>query len=354
MRPGRRDRKSGNPARPTAAREPEIRSWNTRAVLQELDARAIPAEKLLARHGFTRAELEDPEGWVPLRRHNAFFGAAVEASGDPAFGFAVGARIPYQATGVIGHCAALSRDVREAWETWGRFSDLVVDDTEYGVRATPEFDAIFFRRPLALLPLPLDGMAFAACVVAGLREMIGPLNPVELLLTGSAPRSSQALLERAFGAPIRFGAEQVELRLPPGTLDKPIRYASAGTRAILVATAERELAKRRGARTADRVRAAILDLGLDRRPTVQAVAAALGTTARTLQRWLSDESLTFSQVLGDTTREAAIDMLRDQELPVADVYRRLGFSSPAAFRRAIRRWTGKTPEELQQPGRAKR
>ena len=346
MSPGRKAGRSASATGPTAAREPEIRSWNTRAVLQELDARTIPAEKLLARHGFTRAELEDPERWVPLRRHNAFFGAAVAASGDPAFGFAVGARIPYQATGVVGHCAALSRDMREAWETWSRFSDLVVDDTEYGVRSTPEFDAIFFRRPPALRPLPLDGQSFAACVVGGLREMIGPLNPVELLLTGPEPRSSRALLEKAFGAPIHYGAEQVELRLPPGTLDRPIRFASPGTRATLVAAAERELAKRRGRRNLDRVRAAILSIGLERRPTAKEVADSLETTVRTLQRWLADESLTFSAVLGDTIHEAAVGMIREQGLPVGDVYRRLGFASRNAFRRAIRRWTGKTPEEL--------
>ncbi len=82
MSPGRKAGKSASATGPKAAREPEIRSWNTRAVLQELDARTIPAEKLLARHGFTRADLEDPERWVPLRRHSAFFGAAVAASGD--------------------------------------------------------------------------------------------------------------------------------------------------------------------------------------------------------------------------------------------------------------------------------
>ena len=145
MSPGTKAGKSASTSGPTAAREPEIRSWNTRAVLLELDLRAIPAEKLLARHGFTRAELEDPEGWVPLRRHNAFFGAAVEASGDPALGFAVGAKIPYQTTGVVGHLLMHSKDAREAWETWSRFSELVVDDTEFGVHSTPEFDAIFFQ-----------------------------------------------------------------------------------------------------------------------------------------------------------------------------------------------------------------
>ncbi len=175
--------------------------------------------------------------------------------------------------------------------------------------------------------------------------MTGPLDPIELLLPGPAP-ASRALLEKAFGAPIRYGADQFELRLPPGTLDRPLRFASASTLAIFVAAAERELAKRKGRRAVDRVRAAILSIGLEPRPTAQEVAGSLETTVRTLQRSLADESLTFSAVLGDTIHEAAVGMIREQGLPVADVYRRLGFSSRNAFRRAIRRWTGKTPEEL--------
>ena len=341
----RNARKLAKSASPPGAREPEIRTWEARAVLQELDARAIPADPLLARHGLTRADLADPEGWIPLRRHSAFFTAAVAASGDPTFGFAVGARIPYQSTGVVGHAASLSRDLREAWETWSRFSDLVVDDTEYGARSTAEFDALFVRRPPALLPLPADGMAFASCVLGVLREIVGPVSPVELVLTGPIS-TSRTLLERVFGAPIRNGADQIELRLPPGTLDRPLRTASASSRAIFVAAAERELAQRKGKRTVDRVRAAIVGLGFERRPTVEDVARALGTTARTLQRWLGDESLTFASVLGNTIREAAIDLLGEKALPVADVARRLGFSSPVAFHRAMHRWTGKSPAEL--------
>ncbi len=314
-------------------------------MLLELDSRAMPADELLARHGFTRAEMEDPEGWLTLRRHNALFTAAVTASGDPAFAFAVGARIPYQSMGVVGHVLALSRDVREAFETWRRYSDLVVDDTEFGVLSTPEFDAIFFRRPPEFLPLPLDGMSFAACILTASTEQIGPVKPVELLLTGPAP-AGRAAVEKAFGAPVRYGAKQVELRLPHGTLDKPLRFSSPSSRAVFLKQAELELAKRRGERTIDRVRAAILTIGLDRRATVKDVASELRTTSRTLQRWLAGESLTFSTVLGDTIREAAIDMLREQRRPVDEVADRLGFSSRRAFHRAILRWAGKTPAEL--------
>ena len=338
--------KSATTGRPTSLRDPQIRSWESRAVLLELDSRSIPAEELLSGCGFTRADLEDPEGWVPLRRHHALFIAAAEASGDPAFAFAVGARIPYQSMGVVGHIAAFSRDVREAFESWARFSDLVVDDTEYGVASAPEFDAIFFRRPPETLPIPLDGMAFATCVLVGLGEMTGPVKPVGLLLTGPAP-ASRAAIQRAFGAPVRYRAERVELRLPRGTLDKPMRYASPSSRAVFVITAELELAKRRGKRTVDRVRAAILVIGLDSRASVEDVARELGTTARTLQRWLVAESLTFSAVLDDTIREAAIDMLQVQGLRVEEVADRLGFSSRRALHRAILRGMGKTPAELQ-------
>ncbi|MEI7704421.1 MAG: AraC family transcriptional regulator ligand-binding domain-containing protein [Deltaproteobacteria bacterium] len=337
--------KSATTGRPTSLRDPQIRSWESRAVLLELDSRSIPAEELLSGCGFTRADLEDPEGWVPLRRHHALFIAAAEASGDPAFAFAVGARIPYQSMGVLGHVFGLSKDVREGFEAWSRFSDLVVDDTEFGILSTPVFDAIFYRRPLELLPLPLDGMSFAGCILAGTNWQFGPLKPVELLLTGPAS-AARAAIEKAFGAPIRYGAKQVEVRLPPGTLDKPLKFSSPSSRAVFVKQAELELAKRRGKGTIDRVRAAILSSGLDSRATVEDVASELGTTARTLQRWLADESLTFSAVFGDAIRDAAIDMLQVQGLPVEEVADRLGFSSRRSLHRAIQRWTGKTPAEL--------
>jgi AraC-like DNA-binding protein len=58
---------------------------------------------------------------------------------------------------------------------------------------------------------------------------------------------------------------------------------------------------------------------------------------------LKAEGVTFEQLLDRVRRRAAIRMIREERLPVKDVAFRLGFSDPAAFSRAFKRWTGASP-----------
>ena len=107
---------------------------------------------------------------------------------------------------------------------------------------------------------------------------------------------------------------------------------------------------RRGASASRRVRAVILQFGFDGSRSIAVVARALGTTARSLQRWLAEESLTFLEVRDSALREAALAMLGDPEIPVSDAAFRLGFSSRRGFHEAVKRWTGRTPGELRSGG----
>jgi len=314
-------------------------------VLLELEARGIEGGPLLARAGLSRESVEDVDAWLPQGAHAAFYRLAIAASGDPAFGVAVGRRAPIQVMQVAGHCAALSSTVREAMETWGRFSDLVAEETRFGVRSTPRFDAVFWTRPPALPPLHDDGPSFAVAVLSFIEFAAGTARPTEILLTGPAPERTTVLAE-ALGAPVRWNAEHFELRLPAGTLERPLRFADRAFRARLAEIAERDLAIRSGKTSEARVRAAIVRAGFERSARIAAVANLLGTTPRTLQRTLEAEGKTFRGVRGEALRDAAVELLGEEGSDVADVAFRLGFSSRATFHRAIRRWTGKTPAGL--------
>ena len=114
-----------------------ISSWITRAVLQELEAQGVPADELLKRHRLNRSDLLDPDGWVPLASHRAFYRDAIAASGDPAFQVKVGRRVPVHVTRAAGYCAAVSSTLGEAIEVFGRFSELLVDGSRVGALRTP-------------------------------------------------------------------------------------------------------------------------------------------------------------------------------------------------------------------------
>jgi AraC-like DNA-binding protein len=76
------------------------------------------------------------------------------------------------------------------------------------------------------------------------------------------------------------------------------------------------------------------------------VAATLGTSHRTLSRRLAAEATSFRALHDDVRAEFAQVMLEDQGASVADVAFFLDYSEPAAFHRAFRRWTGRTPRQF--------
>jgi hypothetical protein len=116
-----------------------ISSWITRAVLQELEAGGVPADGLLKRYRLDRSNILDPDGWVPLASHRAFYRDAIAASGDPTFQVKVGRRVPVHVTRAAGYCAAVSSTLGEAMEAFGRLSELVATWCTRGGRSRSRF-----------------------------------------------------------------------------------------------------------------------------------------------------------------------------------------------------------------------
>ena len=76
---------------------------------------------------------------------------------------------------------------------------------------------------------------------------------------------------------------------------------------------------------------------------IDSVARALGYSRQTLYRRLKAEGVTFEEVLDGLRRKLALRFIREEGLPVKEAAYRLGFSDPAAFSRAFKRWTGASP-----------
>ena len=85
----------------------------------------------------------------------------------------------------------------------------------------------------------------------------------------------------------------------------------------------------------------------DRFEDVADLARASGMTRRTVERWLVRAGIPSAKQLVVSARaERAYHLLRDSQLPVADVARRVGYQSARLFARQIRAATGYTPSVL--------
>ena len=78
---------------------------------------------------------------------------------------------------------------------------------------------------------------------------------------------------------------------------------------------------------------------------IERIARDLGYSRQTLYRRLKAEGVTYEQLLDGLRRRLALRFMREG-LSVKDAAYRLGFSDPAAFSRAFKRWTGSSPSDV--------
>lgn len=73
------------------------------------------------------------------------------------------------------------------------------------------------------------------------------------------------------------------------------------------------------------------------------LANRLGLSERTFFRRLAEEDITFKALRDEACRNTAYELLANTDRRAVDVATILGYSDPAAFTRAFRRWSGSTP-----------
>lgn len=85
-------------------------------------------------------------------------------------------------------------------------------------------------------------------------------------------------------------------------------------------------------------------------PSLRQMAAQLHLSERTLKRRLQTSGTTYKALLNDERKRRAFVLLSDEGRNVQDVAYMLGYSDPAAFTRAFRKWTGKPPSAFRHSG----
>jgi AraC-like DNA-binding protein len=67
---------------------------------------------------------------------------------------------------------------------------------------------------------------------------------------------------------------------------------------------------------------------------------------RSLRRQLREQGISFRGLLDELRMQIALKYLRTTKFANEDIALALGFSDAANFRRAFRRWTKKSPNEI--------
>ena len=318
-----------------------IRWVNT--VLAAAEQQGVARKVLLAQAGIAAHEL-DAERW-PIDHITRLWCAAAHCTKDAGFGLKVGAGVGPASFNVVSFLLQSAPTLREAFALVQQCQSLISDGGRFQTIVGADSCWVVYhpsQGELAFSPHQIE--AVLAAVVVFTRWITGTsLRP--LAVQFSQPRlGSLAGYREVFRCPVAFEQAFSGVLVTNALFDTPLPQADAQLAQVLHGHARERLAAL-SARTelGQALRAWIAGQLRTPLPTRAQAARALGLTERTLARRLQAQGLSFSSLLDEARREAALHALAHTQRPLAEIGQALGYAEPSVFNRAVRRWTGSAP-----------
>lgn len=314
-------------------------------------ARGADRRALLAEAGIASEALEDQDGRVSFARYKALMRAGQRLAGDPALGLHYGEAVDIAEVSIVGLMGQASATALEAFIQLNRFVPLIVEtENEAGgdrFSLVPRDGGFWLRdNRLNAGDFPeLTESAFAQ-LVCGPRRLTGGPKLKAVHFT-HADRGYRDEYERIFEAPVTFGADWNAMQFDPSWTNAPVQRLPRYVFGVLSERAEALLADLQSSRSMRaRVEKEVLPILHTGRASMGLIADKLALSRQTLFRKLKAEGVTFEQVLDELRHRLALDYLAGRKVSVNETAYLVGFSDPAAFSRAFKRWTGASPSAV--------
>ena len=321
--------------------------------LEQADSEGLDREQLLSTAGFTEEELQDPDSRVRSSKNLALWQSIFEAVDDTDLGLRLGAAMSAQMAGLVGYAMMHSANLGEALQRLAKYGRILEENYPPEIKLTPN-TIDYCVEPLPEQRVKLRRLADydLAAVLVVVRQLTGlELEPLEIHFPYAEPAEDLSAHRNFFRGRLLFDQPKIKLvfkrdhaKLPIQAADENLgRYLEQHAEIVLAALAP-------GGSVTEKVERALWAEVKEGRPSLENVASALAVSPRTLQRRLSEEGTSFSQVLEDFRQEMATVLLEDDKLAVYEIAFLLGYSEPSTFHRAFRRWTNSSPREFRAAG----
>ena len=293
------------------------------------------------------AKFYRPGARVTFTKMRKLWSAAAEATGDPYFGFKVGARAKPGDFFVLGHAWLASATLAGALKRMRRHANVVStvhrtlslkkkDDEYLLIEAWPD-----------RVHLPPPGARDAGYVaLLRLFDAVSEreVRPSRMSLTVSPDRSSDRYTD-LFGCPVEYGCDEDVWVFPAEALDQPLTGSVPEVLRASDRIAKRYVESLDDNTVASSVRQLLVQMLPAGHTDQEQVAKRLFRSTSTLQRQLQSEGTNYRTVLESTRRELAEQYLRDDQYSQAQIAFMVGFADQSNFARAFKRWTGRSPGE---------
>jgi AraC-like DNA-binding protein len=321
-------------------------------------AKGADRAELLKRANLDAAELTHQDNRVAVKDYIALFKAAAELTGMPAISLEYGKAVRMQEISIVGLICEACETVLDVPKQLNRYAALVVDEDRGEpatlMRGAMRNGGVWIEGPSNLFTdNPLIAETELARLVWNTREMFKHSPEFQKLkyprvvhfMHKAPPYAGE--FERIFDAPVVFQSDWNAMQIDPEFLSLKQPPVNRYVFGVLSDRAEALLKSFDSSKTArGRVETVLMSLLHTGEASMDLVADKLGQSRQTLYRNLKGEGVTFEQVLDELRHKLALHFLGGKKVSVNETAYLLGFSDPASFSRAFKRWTGHPPREV--------
>lgn len=314
-------------------------------LVRRLEELGLAPVAVLRRAGLPAALFNESRILVTTEEFFNLHSAIHELSGDPAIGLKLGSEERIERYSPTAIAALYSRSFRDAIERIARYKRLTCPEdiriVERGKECAVEFAWLLAEQPE---PPTLIDMCFAWVVTIGRRGTGHAIHPLRVELR--RPEANRRVYENHFGSPVKFAARHNKLLFRSEDIAQPFLTHNPELLELVAPQLEAELKQQLADKSLkEQVKGILKKFLAGQRPLLDEVARELRVSARTLQRRLLSERITFQSLVEEARREMAQHYLLESSLELNETAYLLGYEDPNSFIRAFHQWEGTSPGE---------
>ncbi len=322
-----------------------VRAWVDLAV-----AKGVSRKVLLKLSHLDQNTLQDQDNRIQLKTLVELIRNAKELCQEPALALHFGEIVNCEEYSIVSMISRTCATVADALVQRNRYGRLIAEiECDHPDRFLLEHtnNGVWLidtrKNPNQIPELTESLFAVIAC---GSRQMGDKPMLLAAHFTHAEP-AYRAEYDRIFQVSLTFGSDRNALLMDAAWLEQRLASAPNYVFGILSKYADALLKKLNDSKTVrGRVESLLIPILHTGNTSMNSIAGNMGVSRQTLYRKLKTEGVTYKEVLDGLRHQLAMHYIKEQRVSVSETAYLVGFSEPAAFSRAFKRWTGSRPHLL--------
>ncbi len=272
----------------------------------------------------------------------------LDAKLGPGFSVRIGQQMEMEDYGVLGLSWKTCSWAGEIFKRSERYFKLLSNTYFFKVQHDADISRVILTREAYRRGVELSNEATLSATVVVLRKITeSDISPVEVSFKHAPPQKLDDYT-KAFNCSILFNQANNYIAYKKEDLERRTAKADESIHRFLVDRVDEETRniEFRGSKIVNDVEKLIRDALPSGIPGVEQIGQIMGMSRRTLTRRLSENGISFRNLIRKIQEEVSKDLLKNSSFSIAEIAFETGFSEQSAFSRAFKNWTNKSPAEF--------